>query len=163
MSQSSNTYKTNGISQVLSAVVDSVSDTGAAFATTKSGEGIFINKRIVEKMMLNDLDEIRAYVVPNYPDMADRIAWRATRVDIQGPSMLAGEPSEVPNDIRLRALMARPDKIVKELWEFGDLCDELGEEEQVVHDLLEKLIADGIVEQVETFVLTPKGFTGYVE
>jgi hypothetical protein len=39
------------------------------------------------------------------------------------------------------------------LWEFDELCDELGEDEQVVSDLLDKFMQDGIVVNVEAFSL----------
>lgn len=139
----------NGITEIFKAVVDVVAESGSAFATNVHGEQIFVNKRIVEKMGVKEQDLLKIYAVPNYPDMQDRIPWRATRVHV------VSNNSEVedPIDIRLRRLLARQDTVVKSLWEFDELCDELGEEEQVVSDLLDKFMQDGIVVNVEAFSL----------
>lgn len=139
----------NGITETFKAVVDVVAEGGAAFATNVHGEQIFINKRIVDKMRVKEQDLLKIYAVPNYPDKQDRIHWRATRVHI----VSSDSEIEDPIDIRLRRLLARQDTVVRKFWEFDELCDELGGDEQVVSDLLDKFIQDGIVMNVEAFCL----------
>ena len=62
MNQNSN------ITEIIPAVVDTLTENGSGFATTETGEAIFINARIMQKMNLKQFDEIDVYVVPNYPD-----------------------------------------------------------------------------------------------
>jgi hypothetical protein len=42
---------------------------------------VFFNSRIVERMELEEGDEIVAHCIPNYVDKRDDIPWRCIRVD----------------------------------------------------------------------------------
>ena len=125
MNQNSN------ITEIISAVVDTLTENGSGFATTETGEAIFINARIMQKMNLKEFDEIDAYVVPNYPDKQDRIKYRATRVNKEQIDL--GTPPDLKEKIR---------RLLKEdtgLWSLREICEELAEEEQVVYDTLIKM------------------------
>ena len=125
MNQNSN------ITEIISAVVDTLTENGSGFATTETGEAIFINARIMQKMNLKEFDEIDAYVVPNYPDKQDRIKYRATRVNKEQINL--GTPPDLEEKIR---------RLLKEdtgLWSLREICEELAEEEQVVYDTLMKM------------------------
>ena len=125
MNQNSN------ITEIISAVVDTLTENGSGFATTETGEAIFINARIMQKMNLKEFDEIDAYVVPNYPDKQDRIKYRATRVNKEQINL--GTPPDLEEKIR---------RLLKEdtgLWSLREICEELAEEEQVVYDTLIKM------------------------
>lgn len=125
MNQNSN------ITEIISAVVDTLTENGSGFATTETGEAIFINARIMQKMNLKEFDEIDAYVVPNYPDKQDRIKYRATRVNKEQTDL--GTPPDLEEKIR---------RLLKEdtgLWSLREICEELAEEEQVVYDTLIKM------------------------
>ena len=125
MNQNSN------ITEIISAVVDTLTENGSGFATTETGEAIFINARIMQKMNLKEFDEIDAYVVPNYPDKQDRIKYRATRVNKEQTNL--GTPPDLEEKIR---------RLLKEdtgLWSLREICEELAEEEQVVYDALIKM------------------------
>tara|TARA_R100001460_G_scaffold24318_6_gene48818 strand:- start:8926 stop:9339 length:414 start_codon:yes stop_codon:yes gene_type:complete len=125
MNQNSN------ITEIISAVVDTLTENGSGFATTETGEAIFINARIMQKMNLKEFDEIDAYVVPNYPDKQDRIKYRATRVNKEQTNL--GTPPDLEEKIR---------RLLKEdtgLWSLREICEELAEEEQVVYDTLIKM------------------------
>ena len=125
MNQNSN------ITEIISAVVDTLTENGSGFATTETGEAIFINARIMQKMNLKEFDEIDAYVVPNYPDKQDRIKYRATRVNKEQIDL--GTPPDLEEKIR---------RLLKEdtgLWSLREICEELAEEEQVVYDALIKM------------------------
>ena len=125
MNQNSN------ITEIISAVVDTLTENGSGFATTETGEAIFINARIMQKMNLKEFDEIDAYVVPNYPDKQDRIKYRATRVNKEQIDL--GTPPDLEEKIR---------RLLKEdtgLWSLQEICEELAEEEQVVYDTLIKM------------------------
>lgn len=69
------------ITEIKDAVIENVSLAGSAFATTKEGEAIFINSRITAMLKLQPLDEVRAFVLPNYEDKRGNIPWRAVRVE----------------------------------------------------------------------------------
>ena len=125
MNQNSN------ITEIIPAVVDTLTENGSGFATTETGEVIFINARIMQKMELKQFDEIDAYVVPNYPDKQDRIKYRATRINKEQTDL--GTPPDLEEKIR---------RLLKEdtgLWSLREICEELAEEEQVVYDALIKM------------------------
>lgn len=67
---------------VVNAHINNITAAGSAFATTTSGESLFINARIVEALKLSGSDVIRATVTPNFPDKRDRVQWRALRVKV---------------------------------------------------------------------------------
>lgn len=125
MNQNSN------ITEIIPAVVDTLTENGSGFATTETGEAIFINARIMQKMNLKQFDEIDVYVVPNYPDKQDQIKYRATRVNKEQTDL--GTPPDLEEKIR---------RLLKEdtgLWSLREICEELAEEEQVVYDALIKM------------------------
>ena len=125
MNQNSN------ITEIIPAVVDTLTENGSGFATTETGEAIFINARIMQKMDLKQFDEIDVYVVPNYPDKQDQIKYRATRVNKEQTDL--GTPPDLEDKIR---------RLLKEetgLWSLREICEELAEEEQVVYDTLIKM------------------------
>ena len=125
MNQNSN------ITEIIPAVVDTLTENGSGFATTETGEAIFINARIMQKMDLKQFDEIYVYVVPNYPDKQDQIKYRATRVNKEQTDL--GTPPDLEEKIR---------RLLKEdtgLWSLREICEELAEEEQVVYDTLIKM------------------------
>lgn len=125
MNQNSN------ITEIIPAVVDTLTENGSGFATTETGEAIFINARIMQKMNLKQFDEIDVYVVPNYPDKQDQIKYRATRVNKEQTDL--GTPPDLEEKIR---------RLLKEdtgLWSLREICEELAEEEQVVYDTLIKM------------------------
>ena len=125
MNQNSN------ITEIIPAVVDTLTENGSGFATTETGEAIFINARIMQKMDLKQFDEIDVYVVPNYPDKQDQIKYRATRVNKEQTDL--GTPPDLEEKIR---------RLLKEdtgLWTLREICEELAEEEQVVYDTLIKM------------------------
>ena len=125
MNQNSN------ITEIIPAVVDTLTENGSGFATTETGEAIFINARIMQKMNLKQFDEIDVYVVPNYPDKQDQIKDRATRVNKEQTDL--GTPPDLEEKIR---------RLLKEdtgLWSLREICEELAEEEQVVYDTLIKM------------------------
>ena len=125
MNQNSN------ITEIIPAVVDTLTENGSGFATTETGEAIFINARIMQKMDLKQFDEIDVYVVPNYPDKQDQIKYRATRVNKEQTDL--GTPPDLEEKIR---------RLLKEdtgLWSLREICEDLAEEEQVVYDTLIKM------------------------
>ena len=125
MNQNSN------ITEIIPAVVDTLTENGSGFATTETGEAIFINARIMQKMNLKQFDEIDVYVVPNYPDKQGQIKYRATRVNKEQTDL--GTPPDLEEKIR---------RLLKEdtgLWSLREICEELAEEEQVVYDTLIKM------------------------
>ena len=125
MNQNSN------ITEIIPAVVDTLTENGSGFATTETGEAIFINARILQKMDLKQFDEIDVYVVQNYTDKQDQIKYRATRVNKEQTDL--GTPPDLEEKIR---------RLLKEdtgLWSLREICEELAEEEQVVYDTLIKM------------------------
>ncbi len=128
------------ITELKLAVVEEIVFSGSAFAVTKDGDGIFINSRIVNKLKLKPGDSIQAYIVPNYPDKADQIKYRAMRANLvshvnpveEGLHKVAGDGS----------LPSRITRLLKEdeaLWTLSEICEELAESEQDVYTALATL------------------------
>tara|TARA_R100001443_G_scaffold30122_1_gene43630 strand:+ start:408 stop:842 length:435 start_codon:yes stop_codon:yes gene_type:complete len=128
------------ITELKIAVVEEIVFSGSAFAVTKDGDGIFINSRIVDKLGLKPGDSIQAYIVPNYPDKADQIKYRAMRASLvsqvnpveEGLHKIAGNGS----------LPSRITRLLKEdeaLWTLSEICEELAESEQDVYTALATL------------------------
>lgn len=62
-------------------LVEGKTYSGSAFGVNDEGEAVFFNSRIVERMELEEGDEIVAHCIPNYVDKRDEIPWRCIRVD----------------------------------------------------------------------------------
>ena len=70
----------------INVMVETISYAGSGFAITKEGDQVFINKRIVELMGLDEGMVVEAMVIPNYEDKRDKIQWRAIRIVPKGDS-----------------------------------------------------------------------------
>ena len=129
------------ITEVKEAVVEELVYSGSPFAVTLDGEGIFLNSRIVDKLKLKAGDSIQAYVVPNYPDKADQIRYRAMRVLVLNESNTM-EPDDSVHKYLDVSLAHRIERLLKEedtLWTLTEICEELAETEQNVYDTLETM------------------------
>ena len=60
--------------------IDYITQSGSAFAVCKNGDQVFLNKRLVKKMDLNEGDICKAFLLKNYDDKIDMTPWRAVRV-----------------------------------------------------------------------------------
>lgn len=69
------------ITEVKDIVLEDVSYSGSMFASTTDGQGVFINARIVQLLKLQPMEEVRAWLLPNYPDKSTHIQWRAIRIE----------------------------------------------------------------------------------
>jgi len=66
-------------------LIDDIAYSGSAFGITiDSGEGVFINQRIVEAIKVKPGDRVMAFVLPNYADKRDAVPWRAMRIEVLG-------------------------------------------------------------------------------
>jgi len=59
--------------------VSDITHSKSAFAVTRDGEGVFINARMVEKLGLEEGDELVAKVMLNYVDKRDQVKYRAIK------------------------------------------------------------------------------------
>jgi hypothetical protein len=146
----------SGISQKKTIVIDNIADTGAAFATTASGEGVFVNKRIVTFMDLQPDEELTAHVVPNYPNMAERIKWRATRVTRTKLHETPTTPIEM--DMQVLATIQSSDQ---DLLDLDDLCDILGTGEQETYGAVARLMKNGYIDRTEAYYVVDNGDGGH--
>ena len=62
-------------------LVEGKTYSGSAFGVNDEGEAVFFNSRLVNKMELEEGDEIVAHCIPNYIDKRDEIPWRCIRVE----------------------------------------------------------------------------------
>ena len=63
-------------------LVEEVSHTGSAFATTEEGEGVFLNRRMVDRLALEGEEILMAHCIPNYEDKRDHTPWRCVRGEV---------------------------------------------------------------------------------
>lgn len=96
--------------------------------------------RIVDKLELKPGNAILTWVVPNYPDKADQIRYRAMRATVFDRSNnLKPDKSCVKIDT---SLVHRIERLLKEeeaLWTLSEICEELAETPQNVYDALETM------------------------
>ena len=60
--------------------VEYITYSGSAFGLCENGDQVFLNKRIVDKMDLQEGDQCSALLLKNYEDKFDTTPWRAVRV-----------------------------------------------------------------------------------
>lgn len=93
-------------------LVEYLTPAGSGFAVTPQGEQVFMNKRLIEAMKVQEGDVYDAYLLPNYPDKQAQIPWRAMRV----------EPVDVgPQGLDLKSVTddAIVNRIIKYMQEQG--------------------------------------------
>lgn len=78
----------------------------SAFATTASGETVFINARIIEAIKIQPGDKLKAYVISNYADKQDRVPWRAVRCEVVGSMFEEDKPAVPEKDLSERIFEA---------------------------------------------------------
>lgn len=121
------------MSRVSDVLIDGVTYAGSAFGVLiETGEQVFLNKRIVEKIGLVEDQVVRATLIPNYEDKKQNIPWRAIHVEVDTEGEAAPEPEPtIDNTQRILALLdehgpLRTSTIAKEIGltvdEAGTLC-----------------------------------------
>jgi len=84
------------------AMIESVSYTGSAFGSNESGESVFFNQRLVNKVGLEMGDIVEAHSIPNYEDKRTETPWRAIRVAVVGKEDLYATPSTVQAEDQIK-------------------------------------------------------------
>ena len=59
--------------------VSDITYSNSAFAVTQRGEGVFINARMVEKLGIEEGDDLVVKVLLNYADKRDEVKYRAIK------------------------------------------------------------------------------------
>ena len=59
--------------------VSDITYSNSAFAVTQRGEGVFINARMVEKLGIEEGDDLVVKVLLNYKDKRDEVKYRAIK------------------------------------------------------------------------------------
>tara|TARA_R100001377_G_scaffold978_1_gene839 strand:+ start:220 stop:498 length:279 start_codon:yes stop_codon:yes gene_type:complete len=59
--------------------VSDITYSNSAFAVTQKGEGVFINARMVEKLGIEEGDDLVVKVLLNYVDKRDQVKYRAIK------------------------------------------------------------------------------------
>ena len=127
--------------EVIEAIVDQITYTNSAFATSvKTGEVIFINSRIVSAVGLSMGDTKNFFVIPNYPDKQEQVAWRAMRVECD------------EEDLRPEPVKAVPRKVIQDLLEDSNpltvemIAEKTGLTEAIVRLSVKSLLNHGEIE-----------------
>ncbi len=69
------------LTEVKEVIIEETTYADSAFGVTEEGDGVFFNSRIVDRMELEEGDEVVAHCIPNYADKRDEIPWRCIRVE----------------------------------------------------------------------------------
>lgn len=149
-------FHTNDI-VTLNATVTNMTRGGSMFATTPKDESIFINPQIVDALKLGVGDNIYAYSVDNFRDLASgRVGarWRAIRVEVVdrlvkaavAPQPAPEAPVEAPVVVAAPAPAPEPEIPLhdryahlleqKRAWTAVQIADELKIEKQRIHSAL---------------------------
>ena len=65
----------------MSVIIESRTYSDSAFGANDAGEAVFFNKRIVDRMNLQEGDMVYAHCIPNYEDKREQIPWRCIRIE----------------------------------------------------------------------------------
>ena len=95
MRLSTNAFMTAAQGQDVECCVDYVSVAGNGFARTISGDGVFLNRRMTDKLKLSEGDILKARVLPNFPDKQESCKYRAVHVDAVGSIFEQSGPGTV--------------------------------------------------------------------
>ena len=108
------------------AMIESVSYTGSAFGSNESGESVFFNQRLVNKVGLEMGDIVEAHSIPNYEDKRTETPWRAIRVAVVGKGDLYATPPTVPAEDQIKEYLRNEGyaMTVSELAEILSFTDE---------------------------------------
>lgn len=82
--------------EMKSIMIETLNYAGSAFGVTTEGDQVFVNKRIVETVQLEEGLVVKALLLPNYADKRDNIPWRAIRVERDGVERDAPAPAPEP-------------------------------------------------------------------
>jgi hypothetical protein len=134
------------ITEVKDVITEDKAYSGSMFATTRDGEGVFINARIVQMLDLAPMEEVRAFVLPNYPDKKDYIPWRAIRVERVVAQQAGVVSLEQSVDSRVLEVLKRGG-----IYTNGEIADELGEEAAAVGTATARLFALGKISKAEVY------------
>lgn len=134
------------ITEVKDVVTEDKAYSGSMFATTKDGEGVFINARIVEMLKLEPMEEVRAFLLPNYPDKRDHIPWRAVRIERPKPDLTGVLGAEPSIDSRILEVLKRGG-----LFTNAEIAEDLGEEVPAVGTATARLFVMGKISKAEVY------------
>jgi hypothetical protein len=65
----------------MSVIIESRTYSDSAFGANDEGEAVFFNKRIVDRMDLQEGQMVFAHCIPNYEDKREHIPWRCIRIE----------------------------------------------------------------------------------
>lgn len=63
-------------------LIEMMTYAGSGFGINEDGDGVFLSKRLMEKMELEEGDEIVAHCIPNFIDKRDEVPWRCIKCEL---------------------------------------------------------------------------------
>lgn len=63
-------------------LIEMMTYAGSGFGINEDGDGVFLSKRLMDKMELEEGDEILAYCIPNFIDKRDEVPWRCIKCEL---------------------------------------------------------------------------------
>jgi hypothetical protein len=116
--------------QTFEVFIDTIAVHGCGFGTTDTGERVFINSRMANRLGLTEGMVVTCHVIPNYPDKQEQVPWRAIRgenvrkvvvqddpeasLDQPSPAVFAAAEDGPPAEVAVLS-----DRILQHLREVG--------------------------------------------
>jgi len=112
-------------------MIEDISVAGSAFASNEEGDTVFLNKRIVDRLILEGGEILMAQCIPNYEDKRHSIPWRCIRAGVLDDLPSASTPLAKPKPSigeRIKEYMSSGDDFEAGMDEFmsaGEISDAL--------------------------------------
>jgi hypothetical protein len=63
-------------------LIEATTYSGSGFGVNDDGDAVFFSKRLMDKVDLEEGDEVIAHCIPNYADKRDDIPWRCIKCEL---------------------------------------------------------------------------------
>jgi hypothetical protein len=74
--------KTRFESEEMVVLIEATTYSGSGFGVNEDGDAVFFSKRLMDKVELEEGDEVVAHCIPNYVDKRDDIPWRCIKCEL---------------------------------------------------------------------------------
>ena len=74
--------KTRFESEEMVVLIEATTYSGSGFGVNEDGDAVFFSKRLMDKVELEEGDEVVAHCIPNYVDKREDIPWRCIKCEL---------------------------------------------------------------------------------
>ena len=66
----------------MAVLIEATTYAGSGFGVNEEGDAVFFSKRLMDKVELEEGDEVLAHCIPNYADKREDIPWRCIKCEL---------------------------------------------------------------------------------